>query len=208
MIHRIAIFSLALSVTALQGQLVLLDEFESGLSDLISSDPAAPTPIDVSVGTSRIVGQVSASVGDIRDYISFTIDAGEQLTGLFLIEYDDPDLPGSTEDGNLGYIHIDDGLTSVIPDAGTITDFLGGNHLGRSIYPDASANILSDIATAPAGGTGFTAPLGPGDYVINIQQTGPQLTNYTLDIVVIPEPSVAALMAGIFALALTVRRRR
>jgi hypothetical protein len=168
---------------SLEGATVRIDEIGGEVTDLVSDDPSAPTRIEVEPGVNRIIGQVSQAVGDIWDFVTFTIEPGEVLESILLVEYDDPELDG-LGDGNRGWIHLDDGVASVIPDSSNGGTLLGGNHLDRVIYPTATTNILTDLSGGGLAGTGFSQPLGPGDYVLNVQQTGPQLTQYTIDLVI------------------------
>ncbi|MEL7472292.1 MAG: hypothetical protein AAGK04_03170 [Planctomycetota bacterium] len=175
---------------------------DEGVDGDLSTDPAVPTPLAFAVGTNTVTGSMSAP-SDTRDYFTFTVGAGQSLNGIFLIDYTDLDIGGN---GNRGFIHIDDGATSVIPSGATAGDFLGGSHLDRGVFPDAATNVLTTLAAAPQGGVGFVAPLGPGTYTINVQQTGPQNTGYTLDFQFVPSPGALAAIGAGGLLAL--RRRR
>jgi hypothetical protein len=168
----------------------------------LSGDPLAPTPITAGLGSNVVTGSM-VNPSDTRDYMTFTVGPGQQLTGIFLLDYTDLNVGGP---GNRGFIHIDDGSTSVIPDFSTTDQFLGGSHLDRGLFPTASDNMLDRLALAVQGGVGFTTPLGPGDYVVNVQQTGPQLTGYAIDLVIVPAPATAGALA-LAALASTRRRR-
>ena len=188
----------ALPVAAASGQVV----FDEATDGDLSTDPLAPTGLDLNVGSNIVSGTVT-NQGDTRDFFTFEIGAGESLTGIFLLDYTDVDSGGN---GDRGFIHIDEGNTSVVPSGGTAGEFLGGSHLDRGLIPDENFNVLERLAGAPQGGTGFTAPLGPGTYTINVQQTGPELTAYALDLVVVPAPGSLAVL-GLGGLA-AVRRRR
>jgi len=188
----------ALPVAAASGQVV----FDEATDGDLSTDPLAPTGLDLNVGSNIVSGTVT-NQGDTRDFFTFEIGAGESLTGIFLLDYTDVDSGGN---GDRGFIHIDEGGTSVVPSGGTAGEFLGGSHLDRGLIPDENFNVLERLAGAPQGGTGFIAPLGPGTYTINVQQTGPELTAYALDLVVVPAPGSLAVL-GLGGLA-AVRRRR
>ena len=199
--HRALTFAgltLAAVTAAAQADIV----HDEAIDGDLSTDPNAPTALAFPVGISTITGSMSAP-SDTRDYFTFTIGAGQSLTGIFLTDYIDLDFGGN---GNRGFIHIDDGATRVVPSGATAGDFQGGSHLDRAVFPDASINVLDALAAAPQGGVGFLAPLGPGTYTINVQQTGPQNTGYTLDFQVVPAPGAVATLAlgGLAAL----RRRR
>ena len=188
-----------LALTASAQAATVWDETVDG--DL-STDPLTPTPVAIALGSNTVSGSVAAPA-DTRDYFTFTIPAGQILTGIFLIDWTDVTSGG---DGNTGFMHIDDGTSSVIPSGATALDFLGGSHLDRFTFPLTTDNVLTALAAAAAGGVGFATPLGPGDYTINVQQTGPPLTAYTLDLVITPTPGAVGILAlGGLAAA---RRRR
>lgn len=183
-------------LTATAAADITWDEFTDG--DL-SGNPDAPTPVSFGVGGNTIIGSMSAP-DDVRDYITFEIADGQALVGLLQHQYEDLDIGGP---GNTGFHAINEGATSWIPDADTIGFFLGGDHM------DAEApgtDLLPDLANANLGGTGFTIPLGPGTYTYLVQQTGPELTGYTLEFVVTPSPGAVALL-GLAGLPLLRRRR-
>jgi hypothetical protein len=170
----------------------------------LSSNPAAPTAVVFQLGSNIINGSVFTGT-DTRDYITFTLAPGFQLTSLRLLVYDDLNT-GTPNDGNTGFHAINLGSTSFIPDATTAGNFLGGDHL----TPTIGADRLPGLAAALGGqaGTGFTVPLQAGTYSYLVQQTGPQLTGYSLEFNVVPEPSGLMLaLAGLGAVARRPRRR-
>jgi len=154
---------------------VSLPEFPA----VFSNDPLAPTPLTFQQGGNRVSGQVDAP-RNTRDFFRFTVPAGAVMSGIFLEAW-------AADGDNLGYAHIDAGTTTVIPTSGTATQFLGGDHVNQSRHPAAN-NLLQALAQAPAGGTGFSLPLAAGDYVFNIQQTGPQASQYVLRFVIDEAP--------------------
>ena len=165
-----------------------------------SGDPLAPTSVDVAPGSNLFTGAVAAPE-DVRDYWTFTIDPGELLTAIQLVSSEDGTTGGPP---NRGFIALHPGTTAAIPSSGTIGGFLGGDHLDAI---DAGTDVLLNLAGAPLGGTGFSTPLGPGDYTFLIQQTSGQIIAYTFDFVVIPEPGTA-LLVGLGLVGLASRRRR
>jgi hypothetical protein len=174
---------------------------ESTNGDL-SSNPGAPTALVFQLGSNIINGTVFTGT-DTRDYITFTLAPGQNLVSLRLLVYDDLGT-GTPNDGNTGFHAINLGATSFIPDATTIGNFLGGNHL----TPPVGVDLLPVLAAAPLGGTGFTVPLGSGTYSYLVQQTGPQQTGYSIEFNVTPEPSSLILvLAGVGALASRRHRR-
>ena len=85
-----------------------------------------------------------------------------------------------------------------------MANLLGWVHLSSSLL---GTDVLDNIGTGP-GAIGFLPPLGPGTYSFWLQQTGGSLTTYGLDLVVVPEPTAAALLAlGLLGLAASRRRR-
>jgi hypothetical protein len=144
----------------------------------LSNDANAPTPLRFDLGDNTVTGSVTTSApADTRDFITFTIPNGLQLTALHLLTYQD--LPGGGP-GNRGYHAINSGATSFVPSGATGGNFLGGDHVDAA---PAGTDLLPALADAMPNGTGFTVPLGPGTYSYVIQQTGPQVSGYSLQFV-------------------------
>ena len=141
----------------------------------LSNDPAAPTALDFGLGSNAISGSVAAP-GDARDFITFTIPKGGKLSAVRLVKY--RTLP-SGEPGNTGFHAINAGATSFIPNAMTAGLFLGGDHVTTAAE---GTDLLPALADGMPAGTGFTPPLGPGVYSYLIQQTGPQLSGYRIEL--------------------------
>jgi hypothetical protein len=180
--------------------------WSENLNGDLSTNPAAPTPIVFQLGSNVINGSVFTG-NDTRDYITFTLPAGFELVSLRLLEYDDLNT-GTPNDGNTGFHAINLGSTSFIPSDSTAGNFLGGDHLNPTIGVD----LLPDLAIGGSAGgghagTGFTVPLQADTYSYLVQQTGPQLTGYSIEFNVVPEPSsVVLLLAGVGAVASRPRR--
>ena len=161
-----------------------------------SSNRLAPTNLGVlGVGTNTIVGSVTLS--DL-DYFTFTVPANTFFTQMNLAAH------GS----NTSFIAIQSGsVFTEAPATVNPANLLGWVHPGPALVgTDLLDNLAaSNLAVPPA--QGFSVPLGPGSYVFWMQQTSAVPTPYTWDVVVVPEPSVAALLAaGLGALALARRR--
>lgn len=148
--------------------------WDESLDGDLSGDPLAPTQLALAPGDNRIVGSVTTSTLDTRDYVTFTILAGQELTAIRQDVY--VDVPGGGP-GDRGYNAIAAGATSAIPDSTNGNLFLGGDHIDQ-LAP--GTDLLAILATAPLAGTGFTAPLGPGTYTYHLQQTGQQVVGYEL----------------------------
>jgi PEP-CTERM motif len=161
----------------------------------LSSNPAAPTPITFQLGSNIISGSVFTGT-DTRDYITFTLAPGFELVSLRLLMYDDLNT-GTPNDGNTGFHAINLGSTSFIPDASTAGFFLGGYHLDPPVGVDLLPVLALGVTGGPGhAGTGFTVPLEAGTYSYLVQQTGPQLTGYSIEFNVVPEPSSVVLILG------------
>lgn len=160
---------------------VFASRFEQTFPKTFSNDPANPTPLTFKVGDNTISGQV-ADPRNTRDFVTFTVPDGHELTSIFLIDW-------AAVGDNIGFAHIDEGKTTVIPAQETILDFLGGAHVSRALFGPTD-NMLTALSEAAQGGTGFDTPLPSGDYTFNIQQTGPQESGYTLNFVIEKEEDV------------------
>ena len=165
---------------------VFYDESVSG--DLSGSFAAPFQGGDISPGANTISG---SSVSTDRDYITFTIPSGMEVTSMTLSSF------VSTDD--VIFVALTDGTLSINPaTAGAnLGSMLGYGLPGIS---QLGTDILDELA-AGAGAAGFTTPLGPGDYTLWIQQTQAQNVAYSFDLTAVPEPAdaawaVAALLAG------------
>jgi hypothetical protein len=154
-------------------------DYDEAVDGDLSSDPGAPTPLHFSPGKNLVTGRVTTSApADTRDFLTFTIHHGTALTALRLVSY--RDLPDGAP-GNRGFHAINAGPTSFVPSAATAGNFLGGDHVDGTAE---GTDLLPALADGTPAGTGFTVPLGPGTYSYVIQQTGPQVTGYTLEFVI------------------------
>lgn len=144
----------------------------------ITDDATNPLALDLQNGSNVINGTVIA--GDL-DYVTVHVPAGHVLSALDLVDFD------STDD--LSFIGIQRGTVFTEPPTETqVENLLGFTLIGPDV---AGTDILPNIGTGE-GAQGFTAPLEAGDYTFWIQQTGPELVGYSLDLVVSPADSVPA----------------
>ncbi|MEM7254217.1 MAG: hypothetical protein AAF493_22595 [Pseudomonadota bacterium] len=167
---------------------------ESANGDL-STDPFSPTNVSLEVGANTVQGTVVTAT-DTRDYLTFDVGPGRLLTNIVLTDYLDVTDPANPVPGNRGFVALDDGSTSAVPTGGTIGEFLGGDHLDAA---DVGNDLLAQLALAPLGGSGFTTPLGEGTYTLLVQQTGPQVSAYGLELTVVPLPGALPLFGGALA---------
>lgn len=191
-----AIVSVCIAGSAMAGD-VVWDEFADG--DL-SSDPEAPTPLEFSFGSNIIIGSMAAPT-DIHDYITFFIPDDMLLSELRLLQYEDLNTGG---EGNTGFQGIIEGSTSFFPSKDNIDLFLGASHLN---WAPEGTDILPLLGDGGLGAQGFEPPLGPGQYTYHVQQTGKNLTGYTLNFVLIPAPGALALL-GLTGVVTRQPRRR
>jgi hypothetical protein len=179
---KLATLALLLVLAAPAGAAVIHDESVDG--DL-STDPNAPTALVFAVGGNTIIGTVANSnqlppAGD-RDFITFTIPAGQALTGLNLLAYS-PD--------NLGFAAFNAGATGFIPSAATNGNFLAGIHPGGAhVGTDLMPLFVDESVTLNA----LPAPrLEPGTYTFIFQQTTNIVQSYSLEFVVDAETGAEA----------------
>jgi hypothetical protein len=180
--------------------------YDEAVSPDLSNNPSAPTPLAFVVGNNQVRGTVrNTAPSDTRDYVTFTIAAGQQLTAIHMLSYTNVAGGGS---GNTGFHAINLGATSQAPDPGGANEnfYLGGDH-AFSVSP--TDNVLLDLADGSPAGTGFSTPLGPGTYSYLMQQVSGAVV-YDLQFVVsgpaasaVPasNPWLGVLLAGLVAMA-------
>lgn len=159
----------------------------------LSDDRLNPTQGGpLGLGSNLLLASV---VMDDLDYLTFTVPAGAELVAINLLAYD-------SVPGNRAFFAIQQGtiftLDPNIPDPSVLLGYalFGETDLGGDLLP---------ILGSGAGSIGFTGFLPAGDYTLWIQETSEDLASFTMDLVTIPAPGTAALLAmGMVA----VRRRR
>ena len=156
-------------------EVVFSSRTESTFPESYANQPTAPTALSFSAGENTVQGQV-ANPRNTRDFVTFTVPEGHELTEIRVDSWE-------AEGDNIGFVHIDEGSTTVIPAEDTSLEFLGGAHISAELF-GPSDNLLTALSNAVQGGTGFDTPLGSGDYTFNIQQTGPQESAYSLTFVI------------------------
>jgi len=203
MSRRAVLCGLLLGVALLPSSGSALPVWTESADGDLSSVADAPTAIALAVGANTIAGSVSAGAADTRDFITFTIGAGQQLSGLLLQQWEDGTVGGPA---NTGFHAINLGASSFVPGPATIGSFLGAAHID---FLPAGTDLLPGLGAGGLGATGFLGPLGPGTYSYVIQQTGSQLNLYALDFIVTPEPTTAILVGlGFASLSCVGRGRR
>ena len=167
----------------------------------LSSSGLAPTLITIGAGSNQIFGGIGGGNGGFdRDYFVVTVPTTMQLTALRL-------LPNTSVVGGSSFIAVQAGnQVTVNPNAGSANGLLGWAHYRNS---DVGTDILAKIGTG-FGASGFTAPLGAGDYTFWLQVTGGGAVTYGLDLQLqqVPVPLPGALFSFTAALALLSSRRQ
>ena len=176
---------------------------EAATGDL-SNNGLAPTPVTFAAGSNQVLGSTGRGAAGIdRDYFSFTLAAGQQLSAIFVV-------PGTATLGAFSFIGIESGHQLTLPTtATTAAGLLGWWHYAAA---DVATNILDDMGMAANGSSGFTPPLGAGTYAVWVQDTGAGATPYGFDFQVtaaVPEPQAwALLLAGLGVLGFIRRRHQ
>ncbi len=198
--HRIANLAPLVALAALALPAAAQIVHDEAVDGDLSGVATAPTPVTLGLGSNIVNGsttRANAADGD-RDFLTFTIAEGQRLTGLFLLAFA-PD--------NTAFHAINAGDVGIVPSgpgAGDVTQYLGAQHLD---LVTSEQNLLEGFsADNTLVGSGFSGGLGAGTYTYVIQQTGSELTTYSLNFVVAPAPST--LLALGLAGGLAARRRR
>lgn len=178
----------------------------------LSTSSSSPTSFGtLPIGTSTVSGSVQGSPSNV-DVFTFIVPSGARLESIILASY-------VSSDG-LAFIAMDSGPTfpyvrSQLRVGVDETQFIGGTTFGFGNAPNGTDLLSSSfiggrfIGLQPTPEQTIAAPynsLPAGQYTVYIQQQG-ALTNYTLDLVVVPEPTVASLLTAILLVA-TRRRNR
>lgn len=169
----------------------------------LSNSGLAPSFVALSAGSNQVLGVTGRDVpgGTVdREYFSITVPVGHVLSAMLL-------LPGSGIIGGASFIGLQAGPLFTVPS--NTPDATG--MLGWWLYDvgTVGSDLLPLMAVPSNGSSGFSVPLGAGNYSFWVQETGVGAAPYSFDLQVtaVPElPSLALLLAGLAALPL-VRRR-
>ncbi len=174
---------------------VIHDESSDG--DL-SDNNLDPTALLFDVGSNQIIGSTTFDPLD-RDFWTFEIGANQQLDSILLQTYD------TTEDQSFFAVGLGPQIASTSDASGLLGSSLIGSATGRQLGDD----VLDDLGDATLGGSGFTGPLGPGQYTFWFQETAAD-TNYAFEFNIssaVPEPTSVVFLGWGGALLLLRRRR-
>ena len=159
----------------------------------LSNDHLNPTFVTLFPDNSKIIASTTFTPLD-RDFLTITVPDGMVLDQIIWGLFD------TTED--LSFFAVAEGnqITS-IDDASVL--------LGTALISEShvTTNILDDLGNAELGGTGFTGPLGPGDYTFWFQENAADVNYGYTFVLAIPEPSLG-IVPAVFGLCALSRRRR
>ncbi|MBD2497599.1 PEP-CTERM sorting domain-containing protein [Nostoc sp. FACHB-280] len=189
---------------------LIYDEADPVNGDL-SGDNLNPTLVNLSVGSNRISGSTTGNNNPVldRDFFTFTIPVGRQLSQVILTNYVGLDGTGA----NQGFLAVQRG--SSITSLNNNPPLLGAALIGAAPGTLQGDNVLDDVGTAtPIQGNSFvgfpSGRLGAGTYTFWIQETAGGIQNYTLDFVVstVPEPSTIFGISAVMGLGTLIKRKK
>lgn len=171
----------------------------------LSNSGLTPTSIVVTAGSNQIFGTTGNSGGIDRDYFTITVPTGLQLASVM-------ELAGTSVGGSVSFIGLQSGNQVTVPtNAATADGLLGWSHYGGATQ---DTDLFAVMSIPSQGSSGFTTPLGTGNYSFWIQDFNAGRFSYGFDLVlapaasVAPEPqSYAMLLAGFLVLALLCKCR-
>ena len=195
-----SLFSGLVAVGVLVGSASAEVMWDEAIDGDLSGDYLNPTQLfSKGVNNHVIFSTVGGNPEDDREYFTFTIEEGYQLSALILDGF------ATDPETNLAFLGVAEGsVFPTGPDAPDVTALLGYALIGLS---DVGNDILQIIGQG-GGSQEFSGPLGPGTYTWWAQETGPSTDDWDLNFVVteIPAPGAFALL-GIAGLAGSRRRR-
>lgn len=173
------------------GSVALAADWNEATDGDLSTDTQAPTILNLDLGANMIIGDAGGL--DNWDAFSFTIAAGHSLDSVILTDWTGVTTGGGIAPNTPIYFISGNSWAGAFSGEPTLgSSLMRPNTIGTDL-------LLGGGPNAPVGG-----PLGPGQYVVAIQESIPGHT-YSLSFNVVPAPnSVIVLAMG----GLTAGRRR
>jgi hypothetical protein len=152
----------------------------------LSTSGLAPTALGpMTLGSNDVFATTgsNATTGVVQlNYFVVTVPVGFALGSLI-------ELPGTQVGGAVSFIGMEAGAqVTVSPDATTAMGLLGWTHYGPK---NTNIDILPAMAIPAEGSSGFTGPLGAGQYSFWIQELSPGTFPFGFDLELVsavPEP--------------------
>ncbi|MBE9008170.1 PEP-CTERM sorting domain-containing protein [Fortiea sp. LEGE XX443] len=186
--------------------------YNEELNGDLSNNSLNPTPLSLSLGSNQIIGSTTGNPNLDRDFFSFTILPGRELSQITLIEYIGLDNVVS----NQGFFAVQAGSQI---EAGTVSantpPLLGAALIGANPGTQVGENILDNLGVAtPIQGSTFvgfpSGKLSQGTYTFWVQETVVGIERYNLDFVVttVPEPSTILGIGAAMSLSTFIKRKK
>ena len=178
-------------------------DYNEAVSGDFSNVGLNPTSLGtLTLGSNQTLGTTGrGNAGLDRDYFTFNVPSGLRLVSLI-------ELPG-TISGGVSFIGLQAGSQVTLPtNTSSAAGLLGWTHYGPG---DVNTDILPRMGIASNGSSGFTTPLGAGNYSLWIQDFNTGQFSYGFRFGVqaaVPEPGSIALLVGVSAMGALMRRRR
>jgi hypothetical protein len=183
--------------------------WNSAVNGPLSTSGLAPTVLGpMTLGSNEVFASTGLNAAGVVDqnYFTVTVPTGFALASL-------TELPGTQVGGLASFIGLEAGPQVTVGSNPATAAGL----LGFTLYTpaDINTNILPSMAVAADGSSGFTAPLGPGQYSFWIQEGGTLGTfqfGFDLGLVstAVPEPgtlTISLIGLAILSPAFLLRRR-
>ncbi|GBE90491.1 PEP-CTERM sorting domain-containing protein [Nostoc cycadae] len=186
--------------------------YNEAVNGELSGDSLNPTAVNLLDGSNQITGSTTGNPNLDRDFFTFTIPVGYELSRINLANYVGLDGVGS----NQGFLAVQTG-SSIAPTTITTNtpSLLGAALIGAAPGRQIGDNVLDDLGVAASiqGATfvGFpNGKLGAGTYTFWIQETVQGIQNYNLDFVVtkVPEPSTILGIGAVMGLGSLIKRKK
>ncbi|BBD57466.1 hypothetical protein NIES2109_02320 [Nostoc sp. HK-01] len=186
--------------------------YNEAVNGELSGDSLNPTAVNLLDGSNQITGSTTGNPNLDRDFFTFTIPVGYELSRINLANYVGLDGVGS----NQGFLAVQTG-SSIAPTTITTNTppLLGAALIGAASGTLVGNNVLDDLGVAASiqGATfvGFpNGKLGAGTYTFWIQETVRGIDNYNLDFVItkVPEPSTILGIGVVMGLGSLIKRKK